>query len=334
MKRLILTGCPTAIFHKADFAELVIDFIHRFVWGPLLSPDKLNSYLGPRTPDLGPVEHWSDLAFKWSGRWKRERNGGLVEFCDQFDVVEMWFDIEPNAQLQMVWLLDYFRAYPEIIDKLKLRLVDLEMTGLQELGKWKPQLFAVTERELSTASAVWQAYRATTPEGCLDLLSRDLSALPLLKLALLQLLDELPSRTTGLGMTEMRMLEVISWGYANVNPLFYFRDLRGTYVFGQFELAILLEGLAHGPVPAVAGLDDELRTLDRENHGARLDAFRRSRLSLTEFGKAVVAHKEDFSRHNPIDRWWGGTRLTSDNLWRWNPALIKPVSVAAGRRKS
>jgi len=47
-------------------------------------------------------------------------------------------------------------------------------------------------------------------------------------------------------------------------------------------------------------------------------------LSLTEFGEAIVAHKEDFSLHNPIDRWWGGTRLTNDRLWRWNPSLMKP----------
>ena len=44
----------------------------------------------------------------------------------------------------------------------------------------------------------------------------------------------------------------------------------------------------------------------------------------TEFGKAILAHNEDFSRHNPIDRWWGGTRLTNDRLWRWNPMLMKP----------
>ena len=54
-----------------------------------------------------------------------------------------------------------------------------------------------------------------------------------------------------------------------------------------------------------------------------MEAYRRSRLSLTEFGEAVLAHKEDFSRHNPIDRWWGGTHLTNDNLWRWAPALLK-----------
>lgn len=44
-------------------------------------------------------------------------------------------------------------------------------------------------------------------------------------------------------------------------------------------------------------------------------------------GEAVQARTEDFSRHNPIQRWWGGTELTNDRLWRWDPAnraLIAP----------
>ena len=122
----------------------------------------------------------------------------------------------------------------------------------------------------------------------------------------------------------MRMLEMVASGWANVNPLFHFRDVRRTRVFGETELSYLLDGLAFGPLPAIAGLDEELRTIDRHNLGARQDPLLRSRLALTEFGKAVVAHQEDFSRHNPIDRWWGGTHLTNDNLWRWNPALVKP----------
>ena len=108
------------------------------------------------------------------------------------------------------------------------------------------------------------------------------------------------------------------------NPLFHFRDLRGTYVFSEWEHGYLLDGLAFGPVPAVAGLDDELLAIGRENLDARHKAILRSRLSLTEFGKAIVAYKEDFSRHNPIDRWWGGTHLTNDRLWRWDPVLIAP----------
>ena len=113
-------------------------------------------------------------------------------------------------------------------------------------------------------------------------------------------------------------------GICECQPAFSFPRLRGTYVFSEWEHGYLLDGLAFGPVPAVAGLDDELRTISRENLGARHKAILRSRLSLTEFGKVIVAHQEDFSRHNPIDRWWGGTRLTNDRLWRWNPALVAP----------
>ena len=25
-----------------------------------------------------------------------------------------------------------------------------------------------------------------------------------------------------------------------------------------------------------------------------------------------------------IDRWWGGTHLTNDKLWRWDPVLLVP----------
>jgi hypothetical protein len=76
--------------------------------------------------------------------------------------------------------------------------------------------------------------------------------------------------------------------------------------------------------PAVAGLDDELRTIRQDNHLDRDSAYKRSRLSLTEFGKAVVDHRDDFSRHNPIDRWWGGTHLTNDRLWRYRSVLTRP----------
>jgi hypothetical protein len=48
--------------------------------------------------------------------------------------------------------------------------------------------------------------------------------------------------------------------------------------------------------------------------------YKASKLSLTALGKAILAEKEDFSRHNPVHRWWGGTELTNDRLWRWDVA--------------
>jgi hypothetical protein len=325
MTRLILTGWPMSDFTKSDFADLAVDFAFHFVWGPLPSADELANYLGARTPDHGPGRHWSDFAGQWGQSTNRSRKDlGLAEFCQHYETVELWFDTKPSAQLLLIWLLDYFRSHPEAVARLKLRLVDLEMIELERLGKWMPPAVAVTERELVTGSAAWQAYRAPTPEACVDLLGQDLSALPLLKPALTDLLKELPSNSTGLGATEMRMLELIARGYSLTNALFHLRSLRQTRIFNESEHGYLLDGLAHGPAPAVAGLDDELRTIRRDNLRDRLPAYHRSRLSLTESGKAIVAHKEDFSRHNPIDRWWGGTRLTNDRLWRWDPILIAP----------
>jgi hypothetical protein len=328
MKPLVLTGWMTPEFMKDGFADNVLNLaFFRFIWGPQPSLDTVASYLGPRSPDQQKGTHWSD----WGGYWEQSENSkhrdlSLAEFCQQYETVELWFDMRPDAQLKLVWLLDYFSSYPDTVARLRLRVVDLEMIGLHPnaLSKWRPPLISVIEKDLATASAAWQAYRSPTPEACFDLLHQNLSALPLLKPVLRDLLEELPSVSTGLGATEMRMLEMIASGYANVNPLFHFREVRRTRIFNEGELGYLLDGLAFGPCPAIAGLDEELRTIRLDNLGARHKPMLRSRLSLTEFGKAIVAHKEDFSRHNPIDRWWGGTHLTNDRLWRWNPALVKP----------
>jgi hypothetical protein len=314
---------------RKGFADPVLSLaFFRFIWGPQPSRDQLENHLGPRTPrhDGIGVMHWSE----WGGRWKHSENRthrdlSLADFCQHYETVELWFDVRPEDQLKLIWLLDYFRAHPEAVARLKLRLVDRDMHWIgPDEADWNPPIVDVTEKELATAQAAWQAYRSPTPQACVDLLQRDLSALPLLKPVLLDLVAELPSPSSGLGATEMRMLELIARGYSLTNALFHLESLRQTRVFNEFEYGYLLDGLAFGPTPAVAGLDEALRTIRRDNYRARDEAYKRSRLSLTDFGKAVVAHKEDFSRHNPIDRWWGGTHLTNDNLWRWNPALVQP----------
>ena len=71
------------------------------------------------------------------------------------------------------------------------------------------KLAAVTEAVLETARMAWHVYRSTTPEACFALLSANLNRLPLLKPVLRDLLEELPSASTGLGATETRMLELI-----------------------------------------------------------------------------------------------------------------------------
>lgn len=323
MKPLILTSLSGLSLADSGLAEVVIPFTFRFGWGPLPSVEALAAYIAARTDKLTPGAHWSDFI----RRPHRGSDLSLVEFCRPYGTVELWFDPNPENQLQLIWLLDGLRSDPETVAKLRLRLVDFDLivARAEQFGTLKVHDVAVTEAELETASMSWQAYRATTPEACLNLVRRDLSALPLLRPVLVELLEELPSVATGLGATEMRLLELVANGYAGTNSLFYLRQLHQRRVFNSWETGFLLEGLAHGPRPALAGLDDAIRTLDRENCGGRGAAYLRSRLSITEFGKSVLAYQEDFSRHNPINRWWGGTRLTNDCLWCWDPVLTAPA---------
>jgi hypothetical protein len=325
MTRLILTGDSGASLMHSDLADIVILFTFRFVWGALPSPDDLATYVAARSDKHGPGTHWSDFVGRWRDA-KGRKDLGLLEFCQPYETVELWFDPGPNDQLQLIWLLDYFRSHPETAARLRLRLIDFDLitASEEELGTWKVPDVDVAKKELETASVAWQAYRATTPKACFDLLGKDLSALPLLRPALLELLEELPASATGLGATEMRLLELIARGYSLTNALFHLQGLRQRRVFNSWEIGFLLEGLAHGPRPAVAGLDDGLRTLSKDNCRGRDEAYKRSALSLTEFGKSIIAHKEDFSRHNPIERWWGGSELTNDRLWRWDPVLVAP----------
>jgi hypothetical protein len=59
----------------------------------------------------------------------------------------------------------------------------------------------------------------------------------------------------------------------------------------------------------------------RQTDGSRRSGEATSRSPISA---GVVAHEEDFSQHNPIHRWWGGTELTNDRLWRLKPVLMKP----------
>ena len=112
------------------------------------------------------VLNWSDYVGRWRDGSESRKDIGLVELCRSYETVELWFDPSPNDQLQLIWLLDYFRSHPETAAKLRLRLVDFDLIGAngEELSRWEVRDVAVTEAELETASMSWQAYRATTPE--------------------------------------------------------------------------------------------------------------------------------------------------------------------------
>jgi hypothetical protein len=333
-KKLVLTtgDSGAGALKVTGLADCVIELDLCFVWGKLWSPTKLGTLFASRPgPDDDSEVYWLATVSGKATDDARARGSGLVDFCAQFETIELWIDPEPNAQLILVWLLDFLRPHEHLTPKLLMVQANINLGARtpEALMADRPAAAPVKSGHLETASAAWQAWRAPTPEAWFSLLARDLSVLPRLSQAVVQLLEELPHRATGLGATETRMLQLVSeQEHAAPFDIFPGHNKKNERrVFEYWEVGALLDGLASGPAPAVSGLAEGPFTLDMHEDADRHRNYTQSRLSLTTLGKAVLASTEDFSRHNPIHRWWGGTELTNDRLWRWDPvnrALIAP----------
>jgi len=82
---------------------------------------------------------------------------------------------------------------------------------------------------------------------------------------------------------------------------------------GDWSFFGLLDGLGLARVPLIAGLDGAPFSPDSTS-----PAYFQSELALTAFGEAVLEGREDNAAMNGIDRWWGGTHLTKERLWRFD----------------
>jgi hypothetical protein len=343
MTRLILT--TGYIYSKPDAADppdLFLQFGHSFgrhlqrlVYGPPPTDAELDDQFDVRSEHRHHERgsHWLD--FIPSQRLDRfEVHGiGLAQLCSCFEEVELRIGPTANDQLELIWLLDYLRRRKAITPRLFLCQVD-PLIGLstEELVAMDAPQIRITSAHADLASRAWQAFRSPTPQAWYDLLQEDLDVLPRLRETVLKLLVELPAPGTGLGSTEMGLLEWIHPGPPRrlsviINTLVYFNGYYRHTIFNYWETALLAEPLAFGPEPAITALNPELQTVELRNFRRRDEIHKESRPLLTEFGGAVLTGRADFSRHNPLHRWWGGTELTNANLWRWDPianVLIAP----------
>ena len=140
MKRVILTSSSGVGLNHAERADMVVPFIFRFVSGPLPSVQHLNRYLGGRSLRIFEEIIWSDCVRRLPFVRREDRDGALLWFCETYgvDLIELWFDPEPNSQLQLIWILDYLRAEPYMAERLKLRLVDFDLLGADVAGLREP----------------------------------------------------------------------------------------------------------------------------------------------------------------------------------------------------
>jgi hypothetical protein len=243
-----------------------------------------------------------------------------------FDTVELWFEHDLYDQLQLVQVLAFFAAERRTDGLLLVQADDfLGAQVARTILRFAERARPVARVDLDLAAAVWADLASPTPQRIATRLFRGgASPLPYLRPALGRFLEELPAPDNGLGRTEQTILELVGDDGGDAKTLFTRALAMEEAAFmGDWSFFHLVEDLAFAKVPLITGLKA------RRESEADPGRFAARRLKLTPAGEAVRKGEQDHAALSGLDRWWGGTRLLGDKVWRYDRERRRLVGPAA-----
>lgn len=246
---------------------------------------------------------------------------------ERYDRIAIWLEHDLYDQLQLMQILDFFAGEGRA-DGIALVQAD------DFLGNQTPETilrFAQRSRKvdlpmLGAAHRIWNELSSDTPKPIAARVEQVADALPFAAPSLRRFLAELPAPGSGLSRTEAMIVANIA-GY-EVTPGQLFRmaiSAEEAAFMGDWSFFRILEDLAFAREPLIAGLPGRFPALGGQSER---DLYLEAPLDLTGFGAEVAAGSADHLAENAIDRWWGGTHLTSRTLWRWDRGTHHLISPA------
>ncbi|MCR9145249.1 MAG: DUF1835 domain-containing protein [bacterium] len=180
-----------------------------------------------------------------------------------------------------------------------------------------------------SAHIAWQAWLHSTPEK-IEAIAAGTEAtpgFPFLAAAFARHLREFPAQEHGLGETEVLILQALQDGDAtSVAGLFRYYNARDALLgLGDLMFWPRIAGLAFVARPLIACSFQDGRSIPTRAQflegcqAGKLADLQAILISLTDFGREVLAGRADHVAANGINCWRGGVRLkTPENLWRWD----------------
>ncbi|MGB0466628.1 MAG: hypothetical protein ACPGF7_03725 [Pontibacterium sp.] len=240
----------------------------------------------------------------------------VLESSGNYARVVLWFEHDLYDQLQLLQILDWFSHNVSSGTALSIICTDqyLGLLSPDELKALVQYEVPVTQDQLTLAADAWAAFRSTNPQHWLDLLSRDLSALPYLEGAVHRLAEEYPDAVTGLSRTAHKALQIIEAGEGRPGRVFAaYQETEERKFLGDASFWVILNELLEAR-PLLVTLS--------EGEAVRLPAQPGQLLSLTAEARSVLSGEKSARQSLVIDRWLGGVHLTADNDWCWHAVSL------------
>lgn len=238
-----------------------------------------------------------------------------------FDKVILWFEHDLYDQLQLCQILDYLNGLnrPPSVHLMQSETY-LGIIPPPQLPACRDTVRPLTSQEITDGSRFWQIFTGTDPRKLHEFIdyTGPLKFLPAITKRLLQ---TFPFRDNGLTLTQRYTLKHLLKGAKRVASLFgdYWQEEEIKYL-GDWSFVKYLEELAFCPSPLIDGFSV---TLSRES---AQKVYQQS-VALTATGRDVLHGKQDHIALNGIDRWIGGTHLTPENLYCYDPGRERLVKV-------
>ena len=248
--------------------------------------------------------------------------------------VVLWFEHDLYDQLQLVDALALARergATPELIVvgsfPGKPAFAGLGELTAEELETLWPARERAGEKTLDAAADVWERIpRARSNRARRAGEAARSPGLPFVAPALRRLLEELPAPGDGLSTTERHVLQALADGAGTPFAAFVAAQrLEEAPFLGDTWFYRALTDLGRGDGRLVETQEGEALPAPPPLSDGQV--FARLPLRLTRSGERVLAGELDRVELAGVDRWVGGTHVTTAAVWRWDTAartLVRP----------
>jgi len=271
----------------------------------------------------------------------QEEEMRLASAAQEYERVVLWFEHDSYDQTILVKILSLFA---QTGSPKKLEMIDLNhfpgSIRFLGLGQLPPEALRmlwsrrkpVTKAQLSLGSEAWHALASSEPIMLERIALSKYLSLPNLSAALQRHLQEFPSTSTGLGLTEKFILEILNEGSKTTGEIF--RDLMNNKEplpwLGDVMYWRILKSMSEVSVPIleVTSQNGHPGTPEKPLAG-KCDWLVESpqrQISITDTGRNVLAGKIDYLSLAPQERWLGGVKIDPQHpCWRWDDSVAKMV---------
>lgn len=326
-----LSGC--GMIRRAKIADSVPHLQLEYLYTP--TPNNVSgvSFFDAKVKIFNAQNPYSS-EYYGSPKYLKELHKSLNDLVS-YDRVEMWIGPSLHDHISAFHILSILGERAQIKRRLFVNHLPVVAGIMNEEKILAAQGTAILPDEgiYREAELYWGAFKSSTPELWVNLLNQQSKFFPYFDRIHKRFLLQLPLEPTKLRLVDLQILKHVKSGIKKTVHLLghvLVDDFEDYSTVNEKTAWDAIFGMANAYTPAISGLplepfdyysDEEIEILKRQK-------WFNSCPSLTQFGKALLENNANWTDENTYDYWWGGTHITSENIWSFDPKsekLIRPL---------